>query len=369
MYEGRYCDQLIHFSTNSLLKASYLQQKDFNKDLIKISMKNKIIYFIVYASAIILPCNNNVNHSVEADSIFEVFDRKKKLEYNILNLSFDEKLQDLLVMKDRLLLLTQNPDTLIQIHSLHNYNETLGFGRIGKGDHEFVRPIKISKVNGQSFYIREMGVPKLHVFDINKVLRMNFGTSFLVNTGSLFDSHYLNNNQFVKKTEKLECSFKLVNNSRHNDSTLSCFGELYTFKGLVPDEYSQNILLQPKINSSYDDKYLICTYSSTPYFQIYKKRSDETGFEIFKTFKFGDISFVPNRPSARKPDNITGFLDACISDKYICLLYSGRTTEEYNEEYFYCNYLAIFDLEGNPIDIYQTERDMTKLCYWDTKKS
>lgn len=79
-------------------------------------MKNKIIYFIVYASAIILPCNNNVKHSVEADSIFEVFDRKKKLEYNILNLSFDEKLQDLLVMKDRLLLLTQNPDTLIQIH-------------------------------------------------------------------------------------------------------------------------------------------------------------------------------------------------------------------------------------------------------------
>lgn len=61
--------------------------------------------------------------------------------------------------------------------------------------------------------------------------------------------------------------------------------------------------------------------------------------------------------------NKNGFFDVATSDEYIYTIYSGKSFDEAGLDLDNCEYLMVFDWEGNPIGCYKLNIPLYAICY------
>ncbi len=66
---------------------------------------------------------------------------------------------------------------------------------------------------------------------------------------------------------------------------------------------------------------------------------------------------------ATKRSNKNGFFDVATSDEYIYTIYSGKSFEESGLAFYHCDYLMIFDWNGNPAACYKLNVPLHAICY------
>ena len=66
---------------------------------------------------------------------------------------------------------------------------------------------------------------------------------------------------------------------------------------------------------------------------------------------------------ATKRSNKNGFFDVTASDEHIYAIYSGKSFEEAGLMLDHCDYLMIFDWEGNPVGCYKMNVPLYAICY------
>ena len=83
-------------------------------------------------------------------------------------------------------------------------------------------------------------------------------------------------------------------------------------------------------------------------------------------FHYQDISVYrsgDNPQVSIRRNNINGFFDVVTSDDYIYTNYSGKSFEEAGLMLDHCEYLMIFDWEGNPAGCYKLNVPLYAICY------
>ena len=66
---------------------------------------------------------------------------------------------------------------------------------------------------------------------------------------------------------------------------------------------------------------------------------------------------------ATKKSNKNGFFDVATSDELIYAIYSGKSFEEAGPSLDECEYLMIFDWDGNPVGCYKLNVPLYAICY------
>jgi hypothetical protein len=83
-------------------------------------------------------------------------------------------------------------------------------------------------------------------------------------------------------------------------------------------------------------------------------------------FHYPDIYVEGSREdpyvSVRK-SNKNGFLDVAASDQYIYTIYSGKSFNEAGLFFDHCEYLMVFDWDGNPVGCYRLNVPLYAICY------
>ncbi len=83
-------------------------------------------------------------------------------------------------------------------------------------------------------------------------------------------------------------------------------------------------------------------------------------------FHYQDISVegsADNPRVATRRSNKNGFYDVATSDKHIYTIYSGKSFEEAGRSTDHCEYLMIFDWDGNPVGCYKLNVPLYTICY------
>jgi len=61
--------------------------------------------------------------------------------------------------------------------------------------------------------------------------------------------------------------------------------------------------------------------------------------------------------------NKNGFFDVAASDEHIYAIYSGKSFDEAGLSLDHCEYLMIFDWDGNPVGCYKSNVPLYAICY------
>ena len=64
-----------------------------------------------------------------------------------------------------------------------------------------------------------------------------------------------------------------------------------------------------------------------------------------------------------KRNNKNGFFDVTTSDEYIYAIYSGKSFDEAGLSLDHCDYLMIFDWDGNPVGCFHVNVPLYAICY------
>ena len=83
-------------------------------------------------------------------------------------------------------------------------------------------------------------------------------------------------------------------------------------------------------------------------------------------FHYQEIHVTGSRDNPRvanKRSNKNGFFDVAASDEYIYTIYSGKSFEEAGFMLDHCEYLMIFDWDGNPVRCYKMNVPLYAICY------
>lgn len=68
------------------------------------------------------------------------------------------------------------------------------------------------------------------------------------------------------------------------------------------------------------------------------------------------------RTAPMSAENKMGFISAYATDRYVYLLYSDRTLNEYKEKAFMGNVIYQIDWDGNPVSKYETDLPLSQIC-------
>ena len=72
---------------------------------------------------------------------------------------------------------------------------------------------------------------------------------------------------------------------------------------------------------------------------------------------------MDNPHVATKRGNKNGFFDVTTSDEYIYAIYSGKSLDEAGLLLDHCDYLMVFDWDGNPVGCYRVNVPLYAICY------
>ncbi|MDR0423818.1 MAG: TolB-like 6-bladed beta-propeller domain-containing protein [Rickettsiales bacterium] len=89
-------------------------------------------------------------------------------------------------------------------------------------------------------------------------------------------------------------------------------------------------------------------------------------------FHYQDIHVEGSMDDPRvstKKSNKNGFFDVATSDEYIYTIYSGKSFDEAGLSLDHCEYLMIFDWEGNPVRCYKSHIPLYAICYNEQDKA
>jgi hypothetical protein len=129
---------------------------------------------------------------------------------------------------------------------------------------------------------------------------------------------------------------------------------------------ASNIFLSSKLVISPDLGHFACAHYNSGILDINKISNDSIINVRLLDFHYPET--VERRRGndiqvAIKRENINGFYDVAASDKYIFALYSGKSFKDVGVKIAQCDYLMVFDWNGNPVNCYKMDIPLTLVAF------
>jgi len=237
----------------------------------------------------------------------------------------------------------------------------------GNGPNELLNITNLS-LSGNSIILAECNKKKLVELDLTGTSTDLIFTDLPGEYGSF--TSVVRSGDLIIATGLFEPGRYLCYNLANN--AVSFFGSYPSESGKVrnPDNLlASNVYLSSKLAISPDNSHFACVHYNSGTLDINEITNDSIINSRLLAFHYpatvekrrGDDIRV-----AIKNDNVNGFFDVTASNKYIYALYSGKTFEDAGVKLSYCDYLMVFDWEGNPVECYHMDIPLSLIAYNQT---
>ena len=256
-----------------------------------------------------------------------------------------------MIAKDSILIVkNRNNSDIFMVYSLPDFKFLKSFGRIGKGPNEFQFPSLVRTENDTILcFIFEQANEKL--YSLNKKFKIqelplklkekkNFSENKLYGISS-------NEFYYVESTKKGKAIFHIESRNDSVSTTLIknlAFSDKYKNWAAYIGDFGGN---KKKNRLVYAYKY----FKRLLFYDLKNRISRVISFNL-------DLNKNSSAISMMSPSNITHYWGMSAQNKYLYVLYSGRTpievTKELNKSSGYI-YVEQFDWNGNPIHKYKLD--------------
>ncbi|HRW62321.1 MAG TPA: BF3164 family lipoprotein [Bacteroidales bacterium] len=304
------------------------------------------------------------------DNLLDSFKNEKQIKG--VEIPIDDALlgnpMELITIDTFLLVVDYFDNTWLNIFSINTGKQIKRDLNSGKGPNEIQRPYKITVTGERTFDIYDIFTKRLLSYDIDDILSEKKSTPFLkedfksdtarflqilrlpdnkfFGTGIIFGGKYCVVN---KKDALCEAFGEYPADEKHNNAGYNILGAAY--QGLLE--------LKP------DGSKIVWANLKSPILEIIEIKDDK--FEVIKKINFGLPLYdeyedeMGGFSAETHENNKLGFRDINVTNEYIYALYSGRTFEEFDDKAIKCEYILVYDWEGNPLKKMKLERDVNSI--------
>ena len=186
--------------------------------------------------------------------------------------------------------------------------------------------------------------------------------------GEYLYTHLIAGDNFVIFTGMMEEGRYLYYDLNSRESEVYCSYPVGKEYENSPGEVKNRIMISSVMGMKPDQTKFVCMHYNSGVIDIC--RIENGGIVRHKLVDF----FYPNVRIREGSDGFpavgitrdypNGFFGVQTDDNYIYAIYSGKTYEEYGAAFSQCDYLLVFDWDGNPVKAYHLEMPLTSI-YWN----
>lgn len=313
---------------------------------------------LLVSQLLMISCNNKENQFREFYSSTELKGKRLALDSLLWNPTEMILLDSILIVNDHY------NDQFASIISIKSGKLKKRFGIKGEGPGEVLHPINISRnENGILLYSRPLrSVVKYSWHDLqtestqNPVSLMKFKNS-IDKVVSLTDTTYIGIGPFDGNSRYIQVEgegddanfleFRYPKNSSNLPNELNYLA------------FQANLSLKP------DKSHFIAASIFSEQFEVFAIKDNRVTDKIYE-FNNVNISWNDRSQGEFKQiefldDHETGFINVTTTDKYIYLLYAGRSKGEFKDKAFQSNTVLVYEWDGTPVIRYELDEDIYNL--------
>lgn len=231
------------------------------------------------------------------------------------------------------------------------------FGTIGSGPNDYNSPVQIY-IDGNTLNIFDRNYFKIYKYEINSILKNE--TKYVT-----YDFIAPEADRVIKKNDSVFYCTGLFDGmfgkSEYGKITYTYF-EFPEVKGHSLTQLQKFFLYQGDIRTNPSKNKFIYTSNRSDLFKIVSMEQDslqdiKTQFTYFPKFKVNSTDGM----IAILPENLNGFISSATTDKFIFILYSGRSEKKRPNDFYFGNTIFVYDWSGNLINKVTLDRDAWQL--------
>ncbi len=306
----------------------------------------------------IVGCNNSNPENLR------IFPFKKNIVCEIMDIDLNAMATPtkMLTMDSFLIILDYNHKYFFNVFSLNSFAHLFSFGAKGRGPGEIGHANCLFKLKNH-FGIFDIDLQKILLYNMDslalnpityipRIKKMPNQEAFIYRISPLLDLGFVTSGG-GGFTDKRYIFFQ-------KDS--SCKFAIYPqITGCNYPPESLPLIYQGDIESHPSLSKFVSISSRTPLIEFYSYSNGK--FDLIKRHQYSFPSVKPQitsnyRAVGTLPDNIFGFRDIESTKDYVYVLYSGRTSEEFDDRCFYGNKILVYDWNGKAIKMLKTDIDL-----------
>lgn len=269
-----------------------------------------------------------------------------------------------LMLSDSLFFISDEVDGFyFAVFDIKNKKFLKRFGKKGNGPNEIITPFNTFMYNG-NFAFKTLNTEIIATFNINEILTKSEPAVNIIAELREEKKNLIHTNVIPLKNDNQFLSTGFFSNGKYavidiKNGTDSIFGT-YSIPNVNMNQFNMGHIFQTSIIHHPSQKKVVNI--GRVYDQI----------EIITYNDKGDYDIISNNPSFQPEINYEGnprlsrssrfaFLDISVTERYIYILYSGKTFIEHREGVFFSNKVHVYDWDLNKKYEYELNHDIPSL--------
>lgn len=319
---------------------------------------------------IILSCKNNPDESISNLEPYEYFKFKKSIPLKAINTNINSNdlsvalrmqvVDDLLIIHDYF-----DVNYLYKAFDLETQKLRFKFGKKGQGAGESLRPSDLQLLNSDKIglydsnkhlfitCIKDSLIKSQSIFNVNKDCALDMGyfkirkvNNIFVGIG-IFDGRYAISNSKGKIIDKIGS---------------------FPFQSLLSEKNTTGMLsmaYQGEFEVNEGKSCLAFAMHGSPNIDFMKVKNDT--MKIFKSQHIRPPEFEGQddkygTAATFKKNNRFGYISTASNDKYVYVLYSGKTLKDNELDAFNSADVIVFDWDGNPVSYFKLLKKVSSIA-------
>lgn len=313
----------------------------------------RLYFFIIAVIIFSISCKNEKNIDLrdfkdQKEIVGEIVNIEKELLFDPL---------DLIIIDSFLISLDPDNKKMIRIINLNSGQLDYNIVNRGKGPNELIDAITVHKTTNQNFIL---GTDKILSYNLSEIIRNNLTPEVVFlnkNERVDLDILRLNDSCFLTTSNfAFENKYSLLSNNGSVIQTKFKFDD-----SNIPFKYKK-IAYQNYLAKHPNEQKFVMACINTPFFEIGTVKNNNIAIQ--KQYRYEKLNYKTNdysngfRGIEIDKDNVYGFLKLKVTSKYIYLLYSGKTEEEYDETLFLSSKILVYDWDGIPQKLLSLDQEV-----------
>ena len=310
-------------------------------------MKNTLIVMMIF----FVSCS-----SKKVDPVVSNFSKVTNLKSAIVPIKSKElgQVVDMKIMGSLLVMNEMFSDKIFKLFNVENGNLLGKYINKGKGPLEVLYPGNFSICDNASFVQYDRGTKQLDFFSVttNKIPKIEFVKRHKIemneyNVYPITDSTFLFTGFFQNGRY---CMYNLRSGKSSVSGTYPEYKEIKRI-----NDGNKALVFQPHISINPNRKQFASFEGRIAYFEILdidvkgvKKHFAKSYFDPIMSDVKGEVGFTKENPFT--------FHSVYSSNRYIYVIYSGRSRRDFGEECYAGGNLLVYDWNGNPVVNYKLDR-------------
>ncbi len=332
-------------------------------------MKHKSIVLSFFLSIFIISCNENSPKSLKT---FFSKAPHYQITPHILNIDslFIGNVWDIVGFDNYLILLDEYDNKYFSLIDIESKKVVKRFGNKGRGPHEMIFPVYLSiDKENREFLMLLRNPPRMIQYSIDSLInktqnnyteitRFDFNNEAILQATMLFKKRkFVTTGMFhhgrygiANYNGKLDTIIgDMVVADKHKNISNYNLGQVY--QGITKSYHSGNKFVYASLDCDLIEIVNTDNYSTKRFYSFFPKIKGSNGHFGFSR------------------DSRNGYMSLKVTERFIYVIYSGRTYGKYGNKAFGGNKLYVFDWNLNPVCSYSLKHDINCMYVTDDDKT